>query len=962
MNRSYKVVIVEDQAADAELIELQLRKANLIIKTDIVQSESDLRQVLKEGGVDLIISDYNLNEEFTGKDVLATVKSYSGELPFILVSGYLGEKKAVEMMVNGANDFVLKDDLERLGPAVSREIDRYVKYQRQQKIIKNAYSLAEIGHWEVNLETGRVFWSKSVKRIFEVDEDFSPTLEVAVSFAQNGYHRDKVNEGIKSAIEENKEYKIESLITTAKGNKRWIRTIGKPEMVNGSCVLLYGSVQNITELKEAEHKLQDIFTHSTNLFYRHDIHHRFTYLSPKTVQFLGCAPEEAMHISWKEFLTDHPVNQKGVDRTNEAIRTGTDQPSYKLQLRKKGGETIWVRVHEAPIVEDGETVAVVGALTDINELVEAEEQQKLLARIASETNNIVIITDNEQNIEWVNKAFEDHTGYKLDEIIEKNPRFLQGPDTNPDTTEYIRAEIEAHNYVSTEILNYTKSGESYWNKLTISPIKNEYGQVEKYFSIQTDITKQKLYVSYLTEQQERLKEAQMLGKIGDWDYDFETGMITWSDQIFKIFDRDPELGPPAYDELLGYYVDNGESLHKSVEKALKEGDGYEFDLQIVTNKGIKKHIYHQGYVETDENGKSINLHGIVQDVTERKEKELEVLNKQKELQSITDNIDALIFQYILKDDGTDQMLYISDNIEKIYEVSAEETMQSTRVIWDQIDKRDLQRVLDEIQESVDKMSMWDSRFRVETPSGKQKWLHGRGNPSKQDDGSIRWNVVILDITTQIEQEKMNEALVQEIHHRVQNNLAIITGFLELQLIDLDENRRERLPLERAITRIYSIAEVHKLLYDDSTLVGIPVQEYIQRLVDHVTNTMKIGDTYSFDLQVDALQMNVNELTPLGMLLNELLTNSMKYAFKDQEQGKINIGISKTDHTYSVVYEDNGPGIEEETFEEAVTSGLNIVKILLSQLEAEYQLIKRDGFSLSFTFKERERGAHANKLI
>ncbi len=124
-------------------------------------------------------------------------------------------------------------------------------------------------------------------------------------------------------------------------------------------------------LRESEEKLRNIVEHSTNLFYSHTVEHELTYLSPQSREFLQCEPEEAM-IRWTEFATDNPVNKKGFAITEKAIRTGKRQPPYELELVGKKGKNIWVKVDEAPVVENGKTVAIVGSLTDITERRKAE--------------------------------------------------------------------------------------------------------------------------------------------------------------------------------------------------------------------------------------------------------------------------------------------------------------------------------------------------------------------------------------------------------------------------------------------------------------------------------------------------------------------------------------------------------------------------------------------------------------
>jgi PAS domain S-box-containing protein len=135
-------------------------------------------------------------------------------------------------------------------------------------------------------------------------------------------------------------------------------------------------------LKVTEQRLRDIVEHSTNLFYMHTADHILTYISPQSRSLLDCEPEEAL-IEWMNFLTDNPINQRGVKATQQAIDTGVAQPPYELELRGLKGRIVWVEVHEAPIVKDGKTVAIVGALTDITERKRMEEEMLRAQKLES---------------------------------------------------------------------------------------------------------------------------------------------------------------------------------------------------------------------------------------------------------------------------------------------------------------------------------------------------------------------------------------------------------------------------------------------------------------------------------------------------------------------------------------------------------------------------------------------------
>ncbi len=191
-----------------------------------------------------------------------------------------------------------------------------------------------------------------------------------------------------------------------------------------------GLVENITErylsekaLRESEEKLKNIFKHSSNLFYSHDINHVITYLSPQVKNILGYEPDEAM-VKWTELATDNPVNEKGYELTLKAIESGKIQVPYELELIHKSGHKVYVEVHEAPIVNDGKTIAIVGALHDITERKKAEEiirlNEEKFRTIYNNSNDTIIVMNDKNEIISVNQAVTKIINYSTEEILGKN--------------------------------------------------------------------------------------------------------------------------------------------------------------------------------------------------------------------------------------------------------------------------------------------------------------------------------------------------------------------------------------------------------------------------------------------------------------------------------------------------------------------------------------------------------------
>lgn len=137
----------------------------------------------------------------------------------------------------------------------SRDVTQRVELET---LLSKAYSLARIGSWEVNLVKNTIYWSDITREIHETGTDYTPDLTSGINFYKEGYNRDLITLKVNEAIEFGKPWDVELKIITAKGNERWIRSIGETEFFNGRCVRIYGSFQDIDQRKKAEEKIKNI--------------------------------------------------------------------------------------------------------------------------------------------------------------------------------------------------------------------------------------------------------------------------------------------------------------------------------------------------------------------------------------------------------------------------------------------------------------------------------------------------------------------------------------------------------------------------------------------------------------------------------------------------------------------------------------------------------------------------------
>ena len=189
-------------------------------------------------------------------------------------------------------------------------------------------------------------------------------------------------------------------------------------------------------LKKSETKLRTIIEHSNELFYIHDTAHRLTYASPGSIQLLGYSPNE-MLVKWTELATDNPINQKGVEVTEQAIRTGEKQAPYLLELRKKDKSPVLVEIDESPVKDiKGKVTGISGAARDVTQKIKAEQalkksEQGMKAILRTSPVGIGLVID--RKLDWANETMYRLMGYEEGSLFGENARVLY-----PDDEEYER--------------------------------------------------------------------------------------------------------------------------------------------------------------------------------------------------------------------------------------------------------------------------------------------------------------------------------------------------------------------------------------------------------------------------------------------------------------------------------------------------------------------------------------------
>jgi len=226
------------------------------------------------------------------------------------------------------------------------------------------------------------------------------------------------------------------------------------------------------------------------------------------------------------------------------------------------------------------------------------------------------------------------------------------------------------------------------------------------------------------------------------------------------------------------------------------------------------------------------------------------------------------------------------------------------------------------------------------------------------NGGSMFTVILRDVTQRLAaDEKLHqalrekEALLKEIHHRVKNNLQVVSSLLGLQFRDAADERT-RTMFRESQNRIHSMALLHEILYQSNTFSRVNLPDYIRQIAAHLFSSYGIGaDRIRLLTNLETMSLNVDSAVPCGLIINELVSNSLKYAFPEGRRGEVRIDLhARQSGMARLVVADDGIGLQGHVdWATARSLGLRLVRSLAEQLGAEVEVQSAAGTQIQLTF-------------
>lgn len=654
-----RILSLEDDPNDTDLIREQLEAENITCQIVRVDTEGAFRAALERGEVDLILADYSL-PSFDGISALKLAMKMLPAVPFIFVSGTLGEEVAIEALKIGATDYVLKTGLSRLAPSVLRALrearERAERrragddLRRSQAYLAEAQKLSRTGSFGWNVAKREIYWSEETFRIFEYEPETKITIE---KILQRTHPEDRAGhqEFMERISREKTEFDFEHRLLMPDGSVKYLRVMGRPSKDEAGDLEFVGAVSDLTAQKVAEHakyaleqrhqgdqrQIRSIIDAMPQLIVALALDGRALYGNQAVADYTGLRSEE---LQGTDFLTRvyHAEDVARIkDERQQALAKGVP---FKLEMRarRKDGEYRWFEILYKPLLgENAQVLRWYASSVDIDDRKQAEERvrnenialredlsrQELLSLAQKSARAMAFNWYIRQEVNTWSPEQEALYGLApgtFDGKYESWKKLIH-PDDWPLIVKAVKHSHETGD-ISAEFRVVWPDGSIHWLAANGRMFMDAEGQPYRMVGFTGDITPRKVAEEALRRSQAYLTEAQRLTRSGSWAWNVRTNEVFWSEEMFRIFEYEPEKTKPTMSLFLErVHPEDRPTLEQrarreSTETQIIDSEG---GFRIVLPGGAIKQLHSIAHPVADDSGTIVEVVGTTMDVTEQHE-------------------------------------------------------------------------------------------------------------------------------------------------------------------------------------------------------------------------------------------------------------------------------------------------------------------------------------------------------
>ena len=510
-----RILSIEDDPKDTGLIQDLLETEGIVCEITRVDTEALLRELLKQGGIDVILADYSL-PSFDGISALKLAMKTCPDVPFIFVSGTLGEEVAIEALKIGATDYVLKTRLSRLVPSVvraQREATQKAERRRAEDALRQseaylaeAQRLSHTGSFGWRPSTGEIIWSEETFRIFEYDRATKPSIEVIL---QRVHREDvaSVKETVERASQDGKDFEHEYRLVMPDGSVKHVHVVAHAERDQSGELEFVGAVMDTTESKRAEKKLrrsEESLLEAQKLSHtgswQHDVASGAVIVSPEVFRIHGLKPDDDASNPKFFFSRIHPEDRKRVVDLFERAELEKIEFQVDYRIVLPDGTIKHLHTIGHPILDEScELVEFVGTAMDVTAAKQAEEALRRSegyladAQRLTGTGSWAWNVATRQGVYWSQENYR-LLGFDPEDGIPSNEAFYER--IHPEDRERVRREVflerpEEGPHFDMEFRIVLPGGAIKYVHSTGHPVRNISGDLLEYVGTSMDVTERK---------------------------------------------------------------------------------------------------------------------------------------------------------------------------------------------------------------------------------------------------------------------------------------------------------------------------------------------------------------------------------------------------------------------------------------------------------------------------------------
>ena len=655
------------------------------------------------------------------------------------------------------------------------------------------------------------------------------------------------------------------------------------------------------------------------------------------------ALEEALYetrqgkkVSYQEYrasLSAGEVREVGVRMTlsffdrNPAVQvTMTDLTTRSQLYREQMRATVAEEANEKLLEEIERHRATQRRLNDA---------ERLNRSIVESSIDMIVAFDVQGNLMQWNQAASVEFGWTFEEAQQLTFRGFLADEGD---AERIFQELQDQNYFAGEVQGIRSTGETFTLLMSVAVLRDQEGLSLGAVVVGRDITDIKLAQMELRESEERYRDI--------LEHATDLIFLVNADGFFTYAN-------PAFFRTLGFKEEDLESIpiHQVIKDLPEDGDflwmdaleGSRRDWTFLDSSGNPVWMIGSASAQFDEEGERVGLRGIFLDVTDMRRHERAARMQSARLQSLFNSTRNLL---IFTLDRDRKITSLNDNFRdelfSTFGIKAELGMEVLPAIMERVDTTQHSGPNNYVERVFDgKPQQFELAFRE--LDNRLIWVQVFINPVEDGVDMVQEevSVIVYDITDRKEADqqirkalKEKELLLQEVHHRVKNNLQVISSMLSLQRRFVPDPNLAQV-LEDSINRISTMSYIHESLYKNTDFSSIRFSEYLKQLSQNLLHSYAPKDCdLHFDPQLEEIHLSIEQAIPCGVLVNELVSNAMKHAFRGRKSGNLVLRLAEIEGAVEIEVRDDGVGLQVDWASTKNDSlGMYLVQALSEQLDA-----------------------------